>query len=396
MGTCTCEIHLDGEPKTLINKDSKENNQYIPIMDLNSDLSKNSEIIKLKNKKININNKSILEKKLKEIGKFIPKNEFEKLINNEINYVMKHKKVDFGKYIAIDLSSNFELNPFQFNKTNDIYKGSWNEDMEIEGYGIYYNYSKEIIIEGIWQNGINIYGRIFFPNKEIYQGEIKNSLPNGKGEYYNSNGDKYKGTFINGEISGNCEIMFEDNAKFEGNIEKGHFQGEGKMTWENNIVYIGNFKNSMLEGKGSISMIINMKKEKYEGDFSENEFNGKGKYIFNNGDEYKGEFENGIKKGKGIYTKNSEDKGKIIFEGIWSDDLPNGNGVLSYGKNKLKGFWRNGDFMSFNDDNKDINNSSFINIDKNIKPPNINIFPNSLSHLNQNMNFSRYTNEDLI
>ena len=186
MGACSCEIHLDGENNTFINKvDNKYNNQNIPIMELNSDLTKNSQIFKFQNKKVYLNNKSNIENKLKEIGKFIPKNEFEKLINNEIKYVMKNKKVDFGKFITMtDLSSNIELNPFQFKDTYDIYKGSWNEDLELEGYGIYYNYSKEIIIEGIWQNGINICGRIFFPNKEIYQGEIKNSLPNGKGEYF--------------------------------------------------------------------------------------------------------------------------------------------------------------------------------------------------------------------
>ena len=166
------------------------------------------------------------------------------------------------------------------------------------------------------------------------------------------------------------------------------------MTWDNNIEYTGNFKNSMLSGKGSISMLINMKKEKYVGNFTENEFHGKGKYIFTNGDEYKGEFENGIKKGNGVYIKNGEDK--IIFEGIWNDDLPNGNGVLSYGGDKLKGFWRNGDFMSSNDDYSKNIDDNFNNIDKNIKPPKINIFTNSLSHLNQNMNLSRYVKEDFI
>lgn len=395
MGTCSCEIHLDGDPKACFNSiENQDSNINFPI-DINSSASRNEQTIKFKNKKNNNNIKSNLEKKLKELGKFIPKNEFQKLINNDINYVMMHKKLDFEKYLAKDLSSTIELNPFQFKVNNDIYKGSWNNDLELEGYGIYYNNSKEIIIEGIWQNGENIFGRIFFPNKEIYQGEIKNSLPNGKGEFFNSEGDKYIGNFINGEISGKCKIFYEDNATFEGNIEKGIFQGEGKMIWGNNIEYTGNFENSMLSGKGTIAMIVNMKKEKYEGDFSENEFNGKGTYFFNNGDVYKGEFEKGFRKGNGVYIRNCEDK--IIFEGKWIDDLPNGEGFLSYGEYKLKGFWRNGDFMSSNNDKAEKENDVFNDINKNIKPPNISIFPRSLSHLNQiNMNYSQFSREDLI
>ena len=395
MGTCTIQLHFHGEQNELIDNQKRPPQAvYNDTNAINSNISSNSLLIKSKDPKLKYLESNI-KNKLLELGQFIQINHFNKSIGDDILLLIQTKKFEYKKYVTPPPTPTAELNPFQFKVNNDIYKGSWNNDLELEGYGIYYNNSKEIIIEGIWQNGENIFGRIFFPNKEIYQGEIKNSLPNGKGEFFNSEGDKYIGNFINGEISGKCKIFYEDNATFEGNIEKGIFQGEGKMIWGNNIEYTGNFENSMLSGKGTIAMIVNMKKEKYEGDFSENEFNGKGTYFFNNGDVYKGEFEKGFRKGNGVYIRNCEDK--IIFEGKWIDDLPNGEGILSYGEYKLKGFWRNGDSMSSNNDKAEKENDVFNDINKNIKPPNISIFPRSLSHLNQiNMNYSQFSREDLI
>lgn len=71
------------------------------------------------------------------------------------------------------------------------------------------------------------------------------------------------------------------------------------------------------------------------------------------------------------------------------DDLPNGNGMLTYQGYELKGFWRNGDYMNSTEEENEI----FNKIDKNIKPPKISIFPNSLSHINIT-NTSLYTQEN--
>ena len=64
--------------------------------------------------------------------------------------------------------------------------------------------------------------------------------------------------------------------------------------------------------------------------------------------------------------------------------------MLTYNGYKLKGFWRNGDFMSSTEEENEV----FNNIDKNIIPQKISIFPNSLSHINVtnvNTNTSQYT-----
>ena len=145
----------------------------------------------------------------------------------------------------------------------------------------------------------------------------------------------------------------------------------------------------MFSGNGKITKYIDIdKKEVYEGEFNENEFHGKGKYYFSNGDIYEGDFEYGIKKGYGEYNRNNGDI--IKFKGKWNDDFPNGNGDLTYNGYKLKGFWRNGDFMNSIEEENEV----FDNIDKNIIPPKTSIFPNSLSHINvinTNTNISQYT-----
>ena len=390
MGTCTCQIHFHGDQTEFANStEPPEVTVNIP-KDLNSKISSNSRFDKLQKKQI-IPLESNIEKKLTEFGHFIKIEQFHKYIGTVILKLIELKQFNYQQYISPPISINKQLNPFQFNDTNDIYHGSWNEEGEMEGKGIFYSFNKKIIIEGIWSKGENICGRIFFPNKEIYEGAISNSKPNGKGELLTGIRDRYIGEFKNGEFIYGQIIFSDDNTKYEGNIESGNFTGQGKMTWINNIEYQGNFENSMLSGKGRIIKIIDInKKEIYEGDFYQNEFNGKGKYFFVNGDIYEGDFENGIKKGYGIYHRNNGDK--IIYEGNWSDDYPNGNGTITYGKYKLTGFWRNGDYISSSGEENEI----FKNFDKDLKPQKMTIFPTSLPHLNivSSNNISQYIPEN--
>ena len=386
MGNCSCQLHIHSDQKELINPPENPGFNNNLLNEINSNATNNSIQIKLKNPKLNKIELNI-KNKLLEIGHFIQLREFNKLLGNDILIVMQQKKLDYSQYIKISSSSKINLNPFQFKETNDIYYGSWNEEVEMDGKGIFYSYNKKIIIEGYWSKGNNICGRIFFRNKDIYEGSISNSLPNGKGELYMGNGDLYSGEFKNGEIVSGVIIYKDDGTRYKGRIENGFLQGNGKMIWGNNIEYEGNFENSMFSGKGKITKNIDIdKQEIYEGGFIENEFHGKGIYYFNNGDIYEGDFEFGIKKGYGIYYRNNGDI--VKFEGKWDDDLPNGNGVLTYNENQLKGFWRNGEYMNSTEEENEI----FNNIDKNVLPQKVSIFPNSLSHINiANSNISQFT-----
>jgi len=128
--------------------------------DINSQLSNNSRPIKLKN--INQNKiELIIKNKLSEIGHFISINEFQKYIDNGILAVMKKTLFKGDQYVTLPKLSSIKLDPFQFNDNQNIYHGSWNEECEMDGNGIYYSYNTKIIIEGIWSKGYNITGRIF-------------------------------------------------------------------------------------------------------------------------------------------------------------------------------------------------------------------------------------------
>ena len=390
MGTCTIQLHFHDGKKEMVETPVQTPEQvYNNPNEINSNVSSNSLLIKSRDPKL-INLELNIKNKLLELGQFIQINHFNKLVGNDILLLIQKKKFDYKQYITPSRIPIAQLNPFQFNDTKDIYYGSWNEDTEMEGSGIFYAYKNKIVIEGFWTKGENICGRIFFPNKNIYEGAINNNLPNGKGELYTANGDKYQGEFKNGDMIYGTVIFKDDGTIYKGNFENGNFNGLGKMTWVNNIQYQGNFENSMFSGKGEIIKINNLdKKEMYNGTFLESEFNGKGKYTFSNGDIYEGEFENGMIKGYGIYQRKNGDG--IKYEGYWNDDYPNGNGELILGKYKLKGFWRNGDFI----DNGEKEIEKFKNVDKNIKPAKISIFPSSLSHLNiPSNNISHFSQED--
>ena len=349
MGHCLFEIHYHTNLQE--NKSSNGSRQY-----------KNSEITsRSKGKEIVDNIKNKLNDKISEFGKIIHLRDYENNINENIRMYIAKNKLNYRKYMKRDSNTYYSF-PIKF-ENNNIYYGNWNESIEMDGYGIYFVNEQKVVTEGIWDKGNIIFGRIFFPNGDIYEGEMKNSVPDGVGKISFSNGESYQGDFILGEMSGNGTFIFADKTIYKGGIKNGIFNGEGIIKWNNGTIYNGHFLDSLLCGNGKIS---NIQGEEYVGNFDKNEFNGKGIYSFSNGDKYEGNFEYGLKKGKGIYQR--------------SDNLPNGEGFIYYQGNKLKGFWRNGTLIgSLEIDEGNLEN--FKNIDSDIIPERANILPNSLPHL---------------
>ena len=350
MGSCSCVIHYHTEKQGNSKQESVIGNSK--GYDFNSINS-----LKTNEKEKENEIKNNLNEKIPELGKIIHLKEYEEIISDNIIAKIKNNKLNFENYLPQNLVTYYSF-PIQF-KNNNIYYGNWNEKNEMEGYGIYYIYDQKVVTEGIWIKGNIIFGRIFFPNGNIYEGEMKNSVPEGKGKILFSNGESYKGDFKMGELTGKGVFIFNDKTIYKGGIKNGLFNDEGKIKWNNGTEYHGNFLDSTLCGKGK---------------------------IFNIGDQYEGKLEYGIKKGKGIYKRND----KIIFEGNWNNDLPNGNGFIYYRDNKLKGFWRNGNLIG-TAEVEEGNIENFNNIDLNIRPYKANINPNSLPHIAINdSNVSQY------
>ena len=334
---------------------------------------------KIRNKNIStkesINNFiSTFKDKIKDFGENITKEEFESIIPKEIQEYMKEKPLNINSD-NLEEKYSYEIEPIQFNNGN-VYQGQWNKDFKMHGLGKYYLLNDKVFAEGIWEKGELTNGRVFLPNGDIYEGQIKNSEFNGKGKLISNNGDIYDGDFENGEKTGYGKIKFSDGTIYEGNLEKGEFKGKGHMNWKNGYDYNGEFKGPILNGKGKLSFIDG---DIYEGDFENNLFHGKGKYTYaKSGDIYEGEFQYGVKKGKGIFTTQ-----EYKYDGNWDNDLPCGFGNVINFKNNgiMKCIWRYGK-MAEEPTYEQVNEDDFNSIDLNIiKPEEMNLNTKGLPHL---------------
>ena len=244
-----------------------------------------------------------------------------------------------------------EMEPIKF-KNGNIYKGKWNSENQMEGQGKYLIKADNVYTEGYWENGELKYGRIFLPEKNIYEGFINDSKYNGNGK-----------------------LIFPD-ATYEGIFSKSEFK-KGKMTWNNGYEYDGEFNGFCLHGKGKLTGPDN---EIYEGDFNNNLFHGKGKYIYKNNEyEYDGEFQYGIKKGKGKYTAMYD----YTYDGNWDNDLPFGNGKYSNWDNSciLKCTFRAGKIAE--EPIFEAGSKENINVDEfEIKPKEMKLNTKNLTHIN--------------
>ena len=277
--------------------------------------------------------KKKFEKKLIEFGQYIEKEQFEELIPENVRLYMTQNDFQIPDNIKIN-DNTYEMKPIKF-RNDSIYAGHWNDKIVMDGLGKYFIKDGNLFIEGIWEDGRSTYGRIYYPNNNIYEGYIKNSNCEGKGKLIYESGDVYEGDFKEGDIEGYGKFTFSDKTTYEGQFSKGNLNGQGIMKWANGITYEGNFTSGVLNNKGRITGIDG---EQYEGDFLNNYFNGKGKYIFEDGSTYEGDYESGLRNGKGIYKKKDE----FSYEGSWANDYPHGFGTYTFGSVRVKGIWRNG------------------------------------------------------
>ena len=363
------------------NNFKEENNNYF----INND----DNLYNIKETKLKENNSyqefiKKFEKKLPGFGEYIDKEEFNKNIPENALQFMAQNEFKFPDDIRLN-ENIFQMNPVKF-KNDNIYEGSWNENIIMDGIGKYYIKEGNIFIEGIWDNGKSIYGRIYYPNNNIYEGYINNSNCHGKGKIFFNTGEIYEGDFNDGEIDGNGKFTFADKTTYEGEFNKGEFNGNGIIKWPTGIIYEGEFSKNVLNNHGKL---IGKDGEQYEGNFENNYFNGKGKYTFDDGSTYEGEFESGLRNGKGIYIK----KDDFSYEGSWANDYPHGFGTFILGDINIKGIWRNG----FNADITKIEGCLIdeFNHDKlNFKIPEVNLKTEKLSNLSNMNNIKNFTSSN--
>ena len=106
-------------------------------------------------------------------------------------------------------------------KIGDTYEGSWNDSIMMDGKGKYYIEEGNLFIEGVWNNGKSIYGKIYYPNNNIYEGYINNSNCHWKGKLI------YNNDFVNREMEGKGKYTYSDATKYEENLVKVNLKDMG-------------------------------------------------------------------------------------------------------------------------------------------------------------------------
>ena len=357
------------------------------------------------------NFETIFKTKLNELGVLKTKNEFNELIRQEISNYMRQNPFDKQKYQSNE-KYTYDMDPLEFPNGN-IYKGNWNDNLEMDGYGNYLLKNDDVFVEGIWDNGILKNGRIFFPNDEIYEGDIENNVFQGHGKYISNDGTIYEGEFEKGERSNYGKIIYNDGSYYEGYLINDNIpDGKGEFKWvdpnlesnnynsfnngyynystnfnNNNYKYSykGDFINGKIDGYGIL--INEYSKSEYKGDFKNNVFHGKG--IFQWGPNgiirYEGEYKFGEKNGNGIYIKPN-----FKYSGFWNEGKPHGIGLIDNGTNIYKCSWRNG--ITVETPVLQNKSNNFENININFKPEKEDIDFSELKHLKvenfKNVNFT--------
>ena len=173
----------------------------------------------------------------------------------------------------IDLNNSneklFKMPPIQ-HLDNTIYEGEFFFDKEKNewakgGKGTLITSNNELIIINNYNKENNYIekGTIFYPNGDIYLGEINKDEPYNriKGIYFENDFDnKYNDYLISNNFNQekpNIIKYFCNGNLYEGNAEfikdRYYFSGKGKLTdYKKNLIYEGNFKGGLFNGEGKL------------------------------------------------------------------------------------------------------------------------------------------------
>ena len=182
--------------------------------------------------------------------------------------------------------------------------------------------------------------KLVYANGDVYEGEIRNYLPNGQGVYTTAYGEVIDGEFSDGIADGYCYVKLTSGNRYEGLIHEGEwdengtltlvyddaedtpqgkfvnsrFEGEVTYSYRSGANYVGGYQNGLPHGIGSMTYANG---DVYEGEFFEGEIDGRGKYTFADGSYYEGAFEKALPNGEGSYTYTAPNGKTITLSGTF-------------------------------------------------------------------------------
>jgi TonB family protein len=101
------------------------------------------------------------------------------------------------------------------------------------------------------------FGRYAFDSNEmfgkfIYEGEFRNSMPNGQGMAIYQNSEKYVGEFKEGKPNGQGTYNYAFSGNYVGEFKDGKPNGQGTYNYTNGSKYVGEWKSGKYNGKGAL------------------------------------------------------------------------------------------------------------------------------------------------
>ena len=202
---------------------------------------------------------------------------------------------------------------------------------------------KSNALENVTPSKDNVAVVIPYTDGREYIGEVEGVIPCGYGKMVFPNGNVYEGMFRDGEPNGLMTVQMSNGDCYVGEMKGGLKCGKGKYTWSAGQVYEGEWLNDKRNGQGSFTsgsttftgiwedgFLMGFGTEtrkdgyRYEGDFVKSE-KVKGKEILPNGDIYEGDFKSNVAHGFGKEVLHDGE----VYEGSFENGQYNGHGVFT-------------------------------------------------------------------
>lgn len=180
---------------------------------------------------------------------------------------------------------------------------------------------------------------------DIYEGEFRNGLPNGRGSFIYGNDMRYDGEVKDGLPHGTGLFIYgsegEYSYRYYGRVVAGLANGRGSFVYATCQIYRdqpycdrydGQFRNGLPHGQGTFTYsecdVIGqqVRCKRWSGNFFKGQPNGSGTLIFANGDRCQGQFNDLTLSGRGNCNFSNGNR----YSGELRDGQPHGMGTMRY------------------------------------------------------------------
>ncbi|CAH8649768.1 unnamed protein product [Schistosoma intercalatum] len=172
-----------------------------------------------------------------------------------------------------------------------------------------------------------VVNEIEYENGNTFEGKIVNDMLHGHGEFHwDETGLMYIGDFKENKITGRGKITWPNKSEYIGDVVDGIRHGFGTYTDSNGLQYTGQWKNGKKQGKDGLGChawhILRVRTSQYslpnvyDGQWANGKRNGLGTFHYPNGSKYVGYWKDDLKHGKGTLIL----KDGRIFERTFYED----------------------------------------------------------------------------